>query len=268
VAIADRAGGDWPQRARAAAAALSQRRASDDATLGIRLLGDIRTVLDGSDKVASEDLLRRLHDLPEAPWGDYYGRPISARKVAQLLRAYDVRSATLRIADRTPRGYHVAALGDAFDRYLPPQSATSATTVTGQGFLADSQVQQTPDVAHSETAENPYAARVVADVALATEIPGSEGDEAATEDPEADLDELTAAAYAGDAEAADRFDELLAAEEAAAIRHAAEVEARAADKAQRRAAAGRRDLDRAAANIRHAFPLAEDVTPPTRRDDG
>lgn len=33
-------------------------------------------------------LLRRLHDLEEAPWGEWYGKPLTARGLAKLLEPY------------------------------------------------------------------------------------------------------------------------------------------------------------------------------------
>ena len=92
IAIADLAGGDWPARARTAAAGLSGNGAAADSTLGERLLADLRDVLGGADSMHSETILDGLHKISEAPWGDYFGRPLNARDLAKLLRPYGVRS--------------------------------------------------------------------------------------------------------------------------------------------------------------------------------
>jgi hypothetical protein len=49
LAIADAAGGDWPTRARTACAEMVKVAASREASLGVRLLRDIRTVLQQAD---------------------------------------------------------------------------------------------------------------------------------------------------------------------------------------------------------------------------
>ena len=48
LAIADRAGGDWPDRARRALVELHGGREIDDESAGVRLLADIQTVFDGA----------------------------------------------------------------------------------------------------------------------------------------------------------------------------------------------------------------------------
>ena len=77
LAVADAAGGDWPELARVAAVALVADSKAGSPSLGVRLLADLR-----------EDLRRRrtpctprpsstaLHSLDEAPWGDLKGKPL------------------------------------------------------------------------------------------------------------------------------------------------------------------------------------------------
>jgi hypothetical protein len=65
--IADLAGGEWPERARAAALALSGReRRHEDTSPGIKLLGHIRDVFVG-DEMSCEALAGALNALPDAP---------------------------------------------------------------------------------------------------------------------------------------------------------------------------------------------------------
>lgn len=58
IAIADAAGGEWPERARAAALALSGADATEDKSRGVMLLSDIRAVFRdrGCTRIASSDL--------------------------------------------------------------------------------------------------------------------------------------------------------------------------------------------------------------------
>ena len=90
--IADAAGGDWPEKARVAAVALvADSRADSSVSLGIRLLGDVRSVWDGTEGMHTEKLLGRLNKLIEAPWGDLKGSELDPRRLSSLLRKYEVR---------------------------------------------------------------------------------------------------------------------------------------------------------------------------------
>jgi len=134
LAIADAAGGDWPKRSRVAAVALVADSKRSTPSLGLRLLGDLREVFGDADALSTEEILRRLCALDEAPWGDLRGKPMDARGLAQRLRQYSIEPKTVRIGERTPKGYARADLHDAWTRYLlsplSNRSATSATTAT------------------------------------------------------------------------------------------------------------------------------------------
>jgi hypothetical protein len=77
LAIADVAGGDWPRRAREAAAALVARSAERTQTTGVQLLSDLYDVFGGTEKLSTETILQRLHGLPESAWADIYGKPLT-----------------------------------------------------------------------------------------------------------------------------------------------------------------------------------------------
>ncbi|WP_051324887.1 DUF3631 domain-containing protein [Candidatus Solirubrobacter pratensis] len=118
-AIADAAGGDWPESARRAAILLSGGQL-DDGSLGIRLLADIQEVFAHDDRLSTTELVRRLHGLAEAPWSEIAdGRPLTAARLAALLRAYDISSRQIRLPDRRAQGYHRHQFEDAWSRYLP-----------------------------------------------------------------------------------------------------------------------------------------------------
>lgn len=140
VAIADRAGGNWPQRARAACAVLTGETEPDDGTLSERLLADLRDVFGDSDKLTTTEILERLNSLHEAPWGDYYGHELRPRDLARLLKPYGVKSKVIRIGATTPRGYEAADFEDTWTRYLD----NPTPDVRGSGTPAQQaqQVQQ------------------------------------------------------------------------------------------------------------------------------
>jgi hypothetical protein len=126
--IAEAAGGNWPARARLAAIALSGEDEVEFST-GVRLLADIREVFGVRDHLPTNDLLTELHDIDEAPWGDWYGKPLTARALARLLEPY--RVVPLQRRDRVGkkmRGYFAVDFTDAWQRYLPtPESGTTGT---------------------------------------------------------------------------------------------------------------------------------------------
>lgn len=130
LSIADAAGGSWSTLGRLAAVALSSEQ-DQAASAGMRLLGDIRDAFEGVDHLPTSDLLKRLHDLDDAPWGDWYGKPLTARGLAKLLGPYRVTPQLRRVDGGPTRGYFRADLEDAWARYVPRgEPDTSVTSVT------------------------------------------------------------------------------------------------------------------------------------------
>jgi hypothetical protein len=178
LAIAEVAGGPWPKEARAAAIALHTSGEEADGSVAVLLLSDIRDVFGDDDRLATRDLLDRLYELDEAPWGDWYGKPITARFLATKLKPFQVRSKTIRIGEATSKGYEKSAFLDAWERYLPVTGVTDVTTDTAQGktgetvnvTMGNSEVTRDlvthvlPIVTDSKTAENPYRTTIVTDV--------------------------------------------------------------------------------------------------------
>ncbi|HSI74144.1 MAG TPA: DUF3631 domain-containing protein, partial [Fimbriimonas sp.] len=127
LAIADLAGGDWPAIARSAAQHLLGHKETEEKSLGVRLLMDIRSVLTAAS-MSSSVLCNALADLEEAPWAEFgkKGKPINQRDLAKLLRAYGISTRDDRFGgSRVLKGYMRAMFDEAFDRYLP--SIPSAT---------------------------------------------------------------------------------------------------------------------------------------------
>jgi hypothetical protein len=140
LAIADLAGGHWPESARAAAVALSQAQNADDAGIEIQMLVDIRSIFDRADPdvISSARLAESLIALEERPWGDWRrGSPMTTRSLAKLLRPFGIRPRTVRLGDSTLKGYRVDQFRDAWRRYLPlavtsDTSGTSEAAPTGE----------------------------------------------------------------------------------------------------------------------------------------
>ena len=120
IAVADAAGGHWPTTAREAAVRLVADAKDKPATLGIRLLADIRTVLDGQDRISTMELIDRLVQMETAPWGNLKGSPIDSRFLARTLAKYEISTNnSVRINGAPTKGYTAAHFADAWERYLP-----------------------------------------------------------------------------------------------------------------------------------------------------
>jgi hypothetical protein len=139
LAVADAAGGSWLQRARKAAIMLSGN-ADDDAAEAQRLLSDLRDVFGDSITLHTTTILGGLYKIEEAPWGSWYGHPLSPRDLARLLKPYGVRSRKVNIGGNSAQGYRAEDLFDAWQRYLPARngggngtSGTSGTSQVSQG---------------------------------------------------------------------------------------------------------------------------------------
>ena len=137
IAIADATGGAWPTRARAAAIALTLA-VEEQVSVGIRLLGDIRDVMGDDHAVPTRDLLERLHELVDAPWADWYGKPLTARALAKLLDPYGIVPVMKRVDGVKTRGYFRSEFIDAWERYLPPaEPGTPGTPVPDEQLTMD-----------------------------------------------------------------------------------------------------------------------------------
>ncbi|GLZ13671.1 hypothetical protein Acsp04_39060 [Actinomadura sp. NBRC 104425] len=120
IAVADEAGGDWPERARKACKTLTGQ-AEEDTSVGVRLLADLREVFGDAEALHVGTILNALHKLDESPWADWYGRPFTPRDLAKMLKPYGVSSRKVKINGVALQGYRREHLHDAWSRYLPPR---------------------------------------------------------------------------------------------------------------------------------------------------
>ncbi len=168
LAIADAAGGVWPQRAREAALAL-RRTAEDEAAerdVKTTLLMDLRDIFartapddggahkakgagrpDDGQRLLTKRLLDELHALEERPWNAFgkTKKPLADVGLAALLRPYGIRSDTVRSenAQGNPergKGYYLKSFEDAFARYLPLPGLPSRDTVTNAANAGENEV--------------------------------------------------------------------------------------------------------------------------------
>lgn len=131
LAVADAAGGQWPDRARVAAVALVADSMAAPPSLGVRLLADLRTVFGDAEHMSTEEVLSGLVAMDEAPWGDIRGKELDSRSLSRRLSKYGVKPRVVRIGERTPRGYARDDLADAWSRYLPNVEDTDIDSSKG-----------------------------------------------------------------------------------------------------------------------------------------
>lgn len=123
-AIAQLAGGDWPDRALRAARLLSPAP-GEDGDQGERLIHDIRDVFADNgnpEAMMSGSLVEILKEIETSPWTDCRGgRGLSPNQLAKLLKPFRVGPRQARTEDGTVvRGYWLTDLRPVFVRYPSP----------------------------------------------------------------------------------------------------------------------------------------------------
>jgi len=173
LAVADVAGGSWPTEARAAIAAIMSSRAEDDDATSTLLLADVCDLFkaEGADRLASRQIVEYLNSLTDRPWPTWNrGRPLTENVLSRLLKPFEIKSQTVRLAEGTAKGYKRADFTDAWSRYLPncdfsPSTPSSnRNTVTTQravGENGDRDPSQESGCDGSKSAENPTQRTVV-----------------------------------------------------------------------------------------------------------
>jgi putative DNA primase/helicase len=137
LAMAELAGGEWPDRSRNAAIELSGT-GDDNASTGVLLLGDIRELFykdPPREVLFTNEILDALQQDENRPWPEWKnGKPITGRQLADLLKPYKIKPQTVRRGAKTDKGYRLDWFEDAFARYLPPQSVTTSQPSDSAGF--------------------------------------------------------------------------------------------------------------------------------------
>jgi hypothetical protein len=131
-AIADEAGGEWPDAARDAATHL---HGDDESVMGfgVLLLDHVRTAFEerGTDRLPSAELVRLLVQNEEGPWGKWWGAETNrdgapraaATDIARYLKGFGVKPHVIRMPDgSTPRGYTRDTFEESWTLYLPPRN--------------------------------------------------------------------------------------------------------------------------------------------------
>jgi hypothetical protein len=120
LALADLAGGAWPELARQAAEVLTAiaQEGSPISSLLLDIL--MQFVQTGDDRIFSRTLVAGLNDSPDRPWaGMQGGRPLSELWLSQQLRPYGIRPRSIRLGEFTGKGYVKEEFREVFRRYIP-----------------------------------------------------------------------------------------------------------------------------------------------------
>jgi hypothetical protein len=128
IAIADQAGGPWPERVRAAALALSG--GEDAESLSVLLLHDVAELFDQRqvERLPTAEIIGALVGMDTQPWPELSrGKPITPRRLAGLLGGFEIKPRSVRVDGENPlKGYFRGDFDDALARYPRNQSDTAA----------------------------------------------------------------------------------------------------------------------------------------------
>ena len=149
-AIAEGAGGKWPERCAKAFELLTGEGDEAD-NIGVELLRDIRCVWQdeklecstvfhveieeeapqkkmksyrpsGAKKIFTQNLIDALQAIEESPWKEAKeGKEIDDRWLSRKLKEFKIKSKQIRIGEKTKKGFELKDFEEAFERYLLPQ---------------------------------------------------------------------------------------------------------------------------------------------------
>lgn len=135
LAIADRAGGEWPECARRVAQTLSGRCIGQ--TASVMLLDDIKSIFGEptDDQISSASMIDSLTSMEDRPWPEWKsGKPMTARQLAKMLEPFGIGPKQLWIGGRKQRGYERAQFEEAFGRYLGDLSGSPVEPLETASF--------------------------------------------------------------------------------------------------------------------------------------
>jgi putative DNA primase/helicase len=122
LSIAEAIGGEWPQRAAAAATKLTGKQDQDG--IAALLLADIKAIFDGkeADALSSQELVAALTSLEDRPWPEWgrQRKPLTAPGLASQLRHFGIGPHQIWSDGQNHRGYRKRQFERVWERYLGP----------------------------------------------------------------------------------------------------------------------------------------------------
>jgi hypothetical protein len=149
-AIADLAGGTWPERARNAARALSHAVESD--SLFEETLAAIREMIGRRDEITSKEIIDRLVKIEDGPWAEWGKdhKPITQNALARLLKPHKVFPSDIGPEWMRRKGYRRSQFEQLFEAYLkapppPPPDNRAAAQDAMEPAQAEHSEPRSPD---------------------------------------------------------------------------------------------------------------------------
>lgn len=132
--IAERIGGEWPERTRIASLAVegvdAEAGTETELSDGVRLLADCKEVFDArsASELSALDIINGLCDADESHWCDYSaGKKMTEKAFANLLKPFGIKSKTRTSgSSKGKKFWRRADFNDAWKRYLPTNGQTPA----------------------------------------------------------------------------------------------------------------------------------------------
>lgn len=166
IAIADLAGGDWPDHLRGALLDVFGQGSAEDGSYRVRLLKDVRDAFGEHDRISSAGLVDHLMQVDGQPWQEWNkGKGIDPNALAKRLKEFHIYSRNIRIGSITPKGYLRQDFEDAWERYCPhtpSQTRHTATTRVNTGDLEENEPPQETACGGSKSDENTHEYSAVA----------------------------------------------------------------------------------------------------------
>jgi hypothetical protein len=158
---------NWSERARGAAIVLSTGEERQDESLTAQLIRDIHEVFTTSDADAlkTSDLLDGLYVIEESPWGDWYGKTLSAHGLSKLLKTYRIKTMPVWVDGKTVRGYKLDQFADAYSRVVSVRSVS--------GVRPEARSQAVPNAPNSPNASGTENNEICVECGLAPRVGGS-----------------------------------------------------------------------------------------------
>jgi len=147
LAIADLAGEGWAEIARAAAVdlhgSLTDYTEEDLGVLALRHVREVFSDKDDPETLWTIEILEALTARDDAPWSEWWAEKLAAgrsqgpaQRLRRLLIGFGVQPATVRIGEKTLKGYRLADIADPALRHVPPTSGQAVTSSQGVTPLA------------------------------------------------------------------------------------------------------------------------------------
>jgi hypothetical protein len=167
LAIAQLAGGGWPQRLTQGLKVVCKATRAEDASIGVTLLSDIRAVFDERkiDTVSSKVMTECLCEIEGRPWAEWsHGKGLSANNLARQLKKFRIYPLKIRFGDGTAQGYRRGDFEDDWSRYCPFPMTQTGTTEQSASLLVETEFSKRnthSSVPLARSISNPHERRSV-----------------------------------------------------------------------------------------------------------